>query len=333
MRAARRDHYGSSAVIRVDEIAAPTSSAEQVLIRVHAATVSRTDCALLAADPFFMRLLTGVFAPRLKTLGTDFAGQVEAVGTKVTSFKVGDRVFGINDLGIGSHAEYLVTTVNDGIELMPEGQTFEEAAASVEGGWYAYSFIRRARTLAPGAQVLINGATGAIGAALLQFCVHLGASVTAVGNSRGLELLKTLGATRVLDHAREDFTRQAEAAFYDYVFDAVGKSTFGACRHLLKPNGIYSSSALGPGWQNLALALARPVVPGKQVVFPLPIAKGEYLPFVRALVTERHFRPIIDRRYSLAEIRDAYAYVASGQKTGSVVLSLEQPPIQASPQP
>ncbi len=258
----------------------------------------------------------------MKTLGTDFAGLVESVGAKVTQFKVGDKVFGINDLGIGSHAEYIVAPVNDALGPMPEGQSFDEAAASVEGGWYAYSFIRRAGTVGPATRVLINGATGAIGSALLQFCVDLGAIVTAVGNTKNLELLKSLGAVTVIDYERSDFVQEAEAASYDYVFDAVGKSTFGACKRLLKPNGVYSSSELGPGWQNPVLALAAPALRGRKVVFPLPVAKGEYFSFVRSLLEEGRFRPIIDRKYTLDEIRAAYTYVASGHKTGNVVLTL-----------
>ncbi len=325
MRAARRDRYGSPDVIRVEQIPVPKPTAEQVLIRVHAATVSRTDYALLCSRPFFMRLITGPITPKLKTLGTDFAGEVVEVGANVTAFRVGDRVFGIQDLGVGSHAEFFVAAPSEAMTGMPEGQRFEEAAASVEGGWYAYSVIRRVGGVAPGARVLINGATGAIGSALLQFCVDRKASVTAVGNTKNVDLLKSLGADRVIDYAACDFTQEAEPGAYDYVFDSVGKSTFGACKRLLKPGGTYCSSELGPGWQNVPLALITPALGGKKVVFPVPVPKGEYLSFIRSLVEAGRFRPVIDRRYALDDIQEAYRYADSGQKTGSVVLTLAGP--------
>lgn len=175
----------------------------------------------------------------------------------------------------------------------------------------------------PGARVLINGATGAIGSALLQLCVDLGAVVTAVGNTKNLELVRSLGAHALIDYERHDFTQVADAASYDYVFDAVGKSTFSACKHLLAPKGIYSSSELGPGCQNPLLALLTPVLPGKKVVFPVPVAKGEYLSFIRPLVEQGRFRPMIDRSYPLDQIREAYRYAESGQKTGNIVVRFE----------
>ncbi len=322
MRAARCYRYGAPDVIRVEEVARPTPSDNQVLVRVHAATVSRTDCALLGARPFFMRLMTGLLGPKLKTLGTDFAGIIEAVGANVTGFTIGQKVFGINDLGAGSHAEYLVVGADSTLWPMPGDVSFEQAAASLEGGWYAYSFLRRAGSIRPGARVLINGATGGIGSALLQFCVDAGADVTAVGNTKNLELLKTLGAGAVLDYERGEFTREAETGAYDCVFDAVGRSTFGATKHLLKPNGLYSSSELGPGCQNLPLAVAGSMLRGRRVVFPLPVPKAEYLAFVRPLLEGKRFRPVIERSYTLDEIRQAYAYAASGQKTGNLVLTL-----------
>jgi NADPH:quinone reductase-like Zn-dependent oxidoreductase len=167
--------------------------------------------------------------------------------------------------------------------------------------------------------VLINGATGAIGSSLLQLCVYHGAPVTAVGNTKNLELLRSLGASRVIDYEQSDFTQDGE--LYDYVFDAVGKSTFFACRHLLKPKGVYSSSELGPAAQNLPLALVTPVLAGRRVVFPVPVDRKRCFQFIRELVEEGRFRAVIDRTVTIDEIREAYAHAASGQKTGSVVLA------------
>lgn len=319
MRAARRDNYGPPAEIRVETVAVPIPEGGEILVRVHAATVSRTDCALLSAHPFIMRFFTGLRRPWRKTLGTDFAGRVEAVGPGVTGFQVGDKVWGINDMGIGSHAEYLVASTSDSIARMPAGLSFEDAAACLEGGWYAYSIIDKV-SVRPGSRVLINGATGAIGSALLQMSVHLGATVTAVGNTKNLELLRSLGAAKVIDYERADFTSDDEV--YDYVFDAVGKSTFGACKHLLTPHGVYVSSELGPGCQNVFLTLATPLGGGKRVVFPIPIDRKTYLEALDRLVTEQRFRPVIDRTFTLDSIQEAYAYAASGQKTGNVVLTL-----------
>ncbi len=321
MRAAQCDRYGSSDVIRVEEVPIPTPAKDQIRVRVRAATVSRTDCALLAARPFILRFMTGLFRPKLKTLGTDFAGEIDAVGANIQGFAVGDRVFGINDLGIGSHAQYLVTTLNDGIAKMPEGVSFETAAASLEGGWYAYSLLRRVGNVGSGTRVLVNGATGAIGSALLQFCVHDEAIVTAVGNSKNLDLLKSLGAHEVIDYEQSDFTRVAHPVTYDGVFDTVGKSTFGASKHLLVSGGIYSSAELGPGLQNIFLAMTTPPFGGKKVVFPLPVSKGEYLANLPSFLEEGSFRPVIDRVVTLDEICDAYTYADSGKKTGNVILT------------
>ncbi|WP_437622748.1 NAD(P)-dependent alcohol dehydrogenase [Sorangium sp. So ce1151] len=319
MRAARRERYGSPAVIRIEDVAVPTPADDELLIRVHAATVNRTDCALLSASPFIMRFMTGLRRPRNTTLGTDFAGRVEAIGSRVSRFAVGDAVWGIDDLGAGSHAEYLVISRDASVARMPTGLSFEEAAACIEGAWYAHSILERA-ALEKGRRVLINGATGAIGSALLQMCVYRGATVTAVGNTRNLELLRSLGADRVINYEQADFTRDDQV--YDYVFDAVGKSTFGACKRLLAPRGVYVSTEPGPGWQNPFLALLTPALGGKRVVFPIPVDRKAFLEVMGRLVTERQFRPVIDRTVTLDAIQEAYAYAASGQKTGNVVLKL-----------
>ncbi len=320
MRAARRERYGPPDVIQVEDVAVPTPAGDELLVRVHAATVSRTDCALLSAKPFFMRFLTGLRRPKIQTLGTDFAGRVEAIGAAVSDFQVGDNVWGINDLGARSHAEYLVISKNDAVARMPTAVSFEDAAACIEGAWYAYSILAKV-TVGKGTRALINGATGAIGSALLQMSVHSGATVTAVGNTKNLALLKSMGADRVIDYQLVDFTQDDQV--HDYVFDAVGKSSFGACRHLLTPKGVYISSELGPGWQNPFLALITPVFGGQRVVFPIPIARKAFLEVMRPLAAEHHFRPVIDRTFTLDAIAEAYAYVASGEKTGSVVLKLD----------
>jgi NADPH:quinone reductase-like Zn-dependent oxidoreductase len=319
MRAAWHDRYGADNVIQVIDTEIPTPKADELLVRVHASTVSRTDCALLSATPFFMRFATGLRVPKEQTLGTDFAGHVEAVGSAVTNFKVGDKVWGFDDFGVRSHAEYLVVSTNKAVAKMPASLSFAEAAASIEGAFYAYNFINKV-SVGPGTKLLINGATGAIGSALLQLAKHAGATVTAVGNTKNLELLKSLGADRVIDYLHEDFTQDDET--YDYVFDAVGKSTFGKTRHLLGPKGVYISSELGPGSQNIFLALLTPIFGSRKVVFPNPTDISGFMKLMGELAEAGEFSPVVDRSFTLDTIREAYAFVSSGQKTGSVVLDL-----------
>ena len=306
-------------MIRVETIETPVPAEGELLVRVRAATVSRTDCAMLAAHPFFMRLLTGLRAPKNKTLGTDFAGSVEAIGARVTKYAVGDRVWGFEDLGARCHAEYLVIAEGSAARKAPPELDFKEAVACLEGAFYAWSFLNKVE-VQRGSRVLVNGATGAIGSALLQLCVDAGTTVTAVGDTKNLDLLRSLGAERVIDYTKEDFTN--DAATYDYVFDAVGKSTFGRCRHLLAPCGVYMSSELGPGWQNLALPAVTRLVGGRRVIFPIPEDKPGFFARMHELARSGRFKPVIDRTFTLDSIREAYAYAASGQKTGCVILDL-----------
>jgi NADPH:quinone reductase-like Zn-dependent oxidoreductase len=319
MRAARYERYGPPEVIRIEDIEIPRPAEDELLVRVHAATVSRTDCANLTAHPFFMRFLTGLSAPNKKTLGTDFAGRVEAIGALVTKYAVGDRVWGFEDLGAGSHAEYLVVAESGALAQMSPGLDFKNGAACLEGAFYAWSYLNKVK-VGPASRVMINGATGAIGSALLQLCVDAGATVTAVGDTKNLDRLRSLGAAHVIDYLKENFTD--DTASYDYVFDAVGKSTFGRCRHLLKPGGAYMSSELGPGWQNIVLPMITRMFGRRRVIFPIPEDKPGFFAHMYELARNGRFRPVIDRIFPLDSIREAYAYAASGQKTGCVILEL-----------
>lgn len=317
MKAATRSAYGPPSVLQVREVDKSSPNENEVRVSVQAATVNRTDVALLTAQPFIMRFITGVFRPKSPFVGTDFAGVVEAVGSKVNAFKVGDKVWGFDDSGIGSHAQYISFPASKAILPMPEGVSFEEAAASIEGTHYAYNFINKVK-LSEGQHVLVNGATGAIGSALVQFLKHFKLKVTAVCRTEHMELVKSIGADKVIDYLKEDFTRDDQQ--YHYVFDAVGKSTFGKCKPLLYPKGVYISSELGPHAQNPFLALATPLLGGKKVVFPIPLNIRESMVFVKNLMEQKAFRPLIDRRYPLEQIAEAYAYVASGQKVGNVIM-------------
>jgi NADPH:quinone reductase-like Zn-dependent oxidoreductase len=324
MKAIVQDRYGPPDVVELRRIDQPTPKDNQVLVKVHATTVNRTDCGFRAGRPFFVRVFTGLIRPKGMVLGNEFAGEIQAVGSGVTSFEVGDRVFGYSGLQHGSrfgaHAEYLAIAEDGSLATMPANATLEEAAASTEGSHYALSLIRKAK-IRRGQDVLVNGATGAIGSAAVQLLKSLGAELTAVCATEHVELVRSLGAERVIDYTAEDFTKDSQR--YDVVLDAVGKSSFGRCRRLLKPGGIYLSSDLGPLAQNPILALITPLFGGKRVMFPIPRDDREMARYFKGLLESGAFRPVIDRRYRLEEIVEAYTYVETGQKIGNVVISVE----------
>lgn len=323
MRAAVHTKYGPPDVVRVSDVGTPTAGHGEVLVKVHATTVNRTDCANRAANPFFMRLFTGLTAPRMTVLGCEFAGVVEAVGTGVTSFTVGDRVFGYNEGPFGAHAEYLAVAADGAIAIMPANLTYQEAAPSTEGAHYALVQIRAAK-IRSGQDVLVYGASGAIGSAAVQLVKNLRARVTAVCGSNSMDLVRGLGADRVIDYTVQDFTLDDQR--YDVILDAVGKSSFGQCKRLLKPRGIYISTELGPWAQNPFLALIAPLQGGRKVLFPIPTQTTEMVVYLRGLIESGEFTPLIDRTYPLDDIVTAYRYVETGQKVGSVVITVAGPP-------
>ncbi|MGH2595293.1 MAG: NAD(P)-dependent alcohol dehydrogenase [Actinomycetota bacterium] len=321
MKAAVHTRYGPPDVVRIADVAKPTATDHEVLVRVHVATVNRTDCGFLSGRPFIVRFFSGPLRPKETILGSEFAGVVEAIGSGVTSFDVGDQVFGFSEWRFGAHAEYLTMSEGGSIATMPANVTLEEAACSTEGSHYALSMITKAK-IQSGQHVLVNGATGAIGSAAVQLLKRLGAVVTAVCGTKHVELVRGLGADRVIDYAAEDFTTDEQT--YDVVIDAVGKSSFGRCKRLLKPRGIYVSSDLGFLSQNPILALITPLFGGKKVLFPIPPrydharVKG-----FKEMIESGEFKPIIDRRYRLDQIVDAYTYVETGQKIGNVVINVD----------
>ncbi|HKE51532.1 MAG TPA: NAD(P)-dependent alcohol dehydrogenase [Actinomycetes bacterium] len=319
MRAAVRTRFGPPDVVRILDVPKPVPADSDVLVRVHASTVNRTDCGFRAGKPWFGRPFYGVFRPRSTTLGCEFAGVVESIGRNVTAFRVGDRVFGYNDRTFGGHAEYLVIPEHGWIAAMPANVTFEEAAPGTEGAHYALGLLRSADVRA-GSDLLIYGATGAIGSAAVQLAKSLGATVTAVCATAHLGLVKGLGADRVVDYTAEDFTRDEQR--YDTVFDAVGKSSFGRCKQLMNPHGVFIATDLGPLSQNPFLALVTPLGRGRRVKFPAPRNEPEMVRYLKNLIESGQFKPVIDRRYPLDEIVEAYRYVETGQKIGNVVISV-----------
>jgi NADPH:quinone reductase-like Zn-dependent oxidoreductase len=320
MRAAVCTRYGPPEVVVISELEKPPNGDGGLLVKIYATTVNRTDCAYRAAKPFFMRFLTGVIRPRSKVMGTEFAGVVEAVGSGVTSFVVGDKVFGYNEGRFGAHAEYISIPEDGSVATMPANVTYQQAAPSTEGSHYALTHIRAAK-IHSGQDILVYGATGAIGSAAVQLLKSLGANVTAVCGTDHVELVRSLGADKVIDYTAEDFTKDDQR--YDVILDSVGKSSFSQCKRLLKPRGIYISSELGPLAQNPFRALIGPLHGGKKVMFPIPKHDQLLVRHVRKLIESGQFRPVIDRTYPLDQIVEAYRYVEAGQKTGNVVISLE----------
>lgn len=321
MKAAIRQQYGLPDVLNVLEVDKPVPKDNEVLVKVYAATVNRTDCGILTGKPFIIKLFTGFPNPTLSVTGSDFAGVVEAIGTKVTQFKAGDRIFGFSDNGLSSHAEYLTIDADKPLAIIPDNISFEQAAASIEGAHYAINFINKVK-LWPGSKVMVNGATGAIGSAALQILISKGLYVAATCRGIHMDLIKSLGAGKVIDYEKEDFTKDEDQ--YDFVFDSVGKSTFGACKPLLKEGGIYISSELGPGGQNIFYALYTPFFGDKKVVFPFPYDTKASLAFVRNLLEKGAFKPVIDRHYPLEQIREAFEYAFSGNKVGNIILKMNE---------
>lgn len=319
MKASVRRNYCLPSQIRIEQIEKPIPKVDEVLIRVHATTVNRTDCANLTAKPFIMRFILGLFKPRKIILGTDFAGEVISMGKNVKSFNIGDRVFGFNDLGAESQAEYLTSGIKN-IFPIPDNINYKQAAASLEGAHYAYSFIHKVK-IKPEQSILINGATGGIGSALLQFVRQHNVKISSTCNTKNIDLIQSLGADKIFDYTKEDFTASTDK--YDFVFDTVGKSTFGKCKSVLKENGVYISSELGPYSQNLFYPLLT-LMSRKKVIFPIPFSTGKTIPYISNLLENGKFKPVIDREYLVEDISKAYEYVSSGEKTGNVLINFKE---------
>jgi NADPH:quinone reductase-like Zn-dependent oxidoreductase len=320
MKAAVRTRYGPPEVVRISEVPTPQAQPDEVIVRVHAATVNRTDCGFRAAEPWIVRFFSGITKPKATILGCEFAGELTEVGEGVSSFAVGDRVFGFSEDRFGAHAEYLSFPADGPIATAPADLPFDQVAPSTEGSHYALSAITKVG-IGSGQHVLLNGGTGAIGSAAIQLLKDLGANITAVADTEHLELVRGLGAGRVIDRTVEDFTQDDQA--YDVVFDAVGKSSFGRCKRLLKPNGIYLSSDLGPLSMNPVLALITPLFGARRIRFPIPPKHTKQeVERIRSMIEAGTFLPVVDRRYPLEEIVEAYRYVETGQKIGNVVIDI-----------
>ncbi len=317
MRAVVHDRYGPPEVLRLEEVERPVPKDDEVLVKVYATTVNRTDTGFRSAGYFITRFFTGLLRPKWRIPGSELAGEVEAVGAAVSEFAVGDEVFGVK--GFGAHAEFVCVRERGALAHKPAGMTFEEAAAVCDGAILALTFLRRA-DLRKGRKILIYGASGSIGTAAVQLARHFEADVTAVCNTRNVELVRSLGADRVVDYTQEDFTKNGET--YDVIFDAVGKHTFRRCRGSLKRGGVYLATDLGFLAQNPVLALVTRRIGDKRVRFPIPRYTKKDVLFLRELIEAGEYRAVIDRRYPLEQVVEASRYVETGQKTGNVVLTV-----------
>jgi NADPH:quinone reductase-like Zn-dependent oxidoreductase len=316
MRAVVHDRYGPPEVLRVAEVERPAPKEDEVLVRVHATTVTRGDAmGVRGVEYRFTRLFTGIRRPRRTSSGTEFAGRVEEAGAAVTEFRVGDEVFGAR---AGANAEYVTVRESGMVAPKPAALTYEEAAAVPDGSLLALTCLRPAHPL-PGKRVLVHGAAGSIGTAAVQLLAHhFDAEVTAVCDTKDVEVVRSLGARDVLDRFSEDFTKNGET--YDVIFDAVGKHSFRRCRRSLKPGGTFITVDLGFMYHVPFLALATRFVGSRRATVGIGRYRKQDLLLIKELVDAGTYRPVIDRRYALDEVVEATRYVESGQKTGNVVL-------------
>jgi NADPH:quinone reductase-like Zn-dependent oxidoreductase len=331
MKAVVFTEYGSPDVLRLEEVAKPTPKADQVLVRVFATTVNYGDLvarklAHLSSREFNMpalfllptRMNFGWNKPKNNILGSELAGQVEAVGERVTKFKPGDRVFAYTGMGMGANAEYICLPEKGTIALKPANMGYDEAATLPYGAVMAVSLLKKAN-VQPGQNVLINGASGGIGAVAVQLAKYYGAEVTGVCGAPRLEYVKSLGADNVIDYARQDFTRNGET--YDLIFDILGRSSYSRCRGSLKPRGIY----LLASFKSRALFdMLRTSLAGckHRVICAMAGEKAESLVFVKDLVEAGKVKAVIDRRFPLEQTAEAHRYVEQGQRQGQVVITV-----------
>jgi NADPH:quinone reductase-like Zn-dependent oxidoreductase len=320
MRAVVHDTYGPPTVLRIEEVERPTPEDDEVLVKIHAATVNRTDCHIRGAKPFLWRIFgAGFLRPKQRLSGSDFAGEVVEVGPNVNDFASGDRVFGTSGYRFGAHAEFICMPEDGRIARMPDGMSFEDGAAICDGALAALTSLQRI-DLQPGQRIVVYGASGAMGTAAVQLAKHFGAHVTAVCNTKNVELVRSLGADAVVDYTKEDFAKNGDV--YDVVLDAVGKRSFFTCRRALKPDGIYATTDLGFMWHVPPLLLAKRWIGDRKVLLPIGSPTKDDVAFVRGLIDAGEYRAVIDRRYPLEDVVEATRYVETGQKIGNVILTL-----------
>jgi NADPH:quinone reductase-like Zn-dependent oxidoreductase len=314
VRAVVHDRYGPPEVLRLEDVERPVPADDEVLVKVHATTVTQTDCHMRRARPFLWRFMLGLRRPKRRVLGLEFAGEVEAIGAAVTQFEVGDRVFGLRS---GAHAEYVCIRETGFLAHMPAGMTFEEAAAICDGANQALGHLKHAK-VGSGTRLLVYGASGSCGTAAVQLGKHyFGAHVTAVCNTKNVELVRSLGADEVIDYLQEDFTKSGQA--WDVVLDAVGKHSFYRSRRALGSNGLYVAT---DRLYNLPLAFLTSRRKKKVVFATEWRPPRENILLLKGLVEDGRYRAVVDRTYPLEQVVEAAKYVDTWEKTGNVVLTI-----------
>ena len=315
MNAILCEKYGSSDVLQLAAIKKPTPKDNEVLIKIHATAVSSGDVHLRKADPFAVRLFFGLFKPKRSVLGYVLAGEVEAVGKDVKLFKKGDSIYGTTGMKMGAYAEYTCLPEDGVLAIKPNNMTYEEAAAIPFGGNTALYFLRKGN-IQHGQKVLVYGASGAVGTAAIQLAKYFGAEVTGVCSTSNLEMVKSLGADKVIDYKTTDFTKNGE--IYDVIFDTVGKSSFSGSMQSLKEKGFYILAA--GGVSTMLRGAWASMTSSKKVVSGVMSETAEDLILFKALIEEGTIKAVIDKTYPLKGIAEAHAYVEKGHKKGNVVI-------------
>jgi len=320
MKAAVHYKYGPPSVLLIEERDVPSPEEDEVQIQIHYCTVNRTDSAAIQAIPFLGRMITGLFKPKFAIPGGEFSGVISAVGENVRGYQVGQRVFGFKDIGGATQAEY--TCIHPRfLTSIPEGINCRQAVACSEGAHYAYSGIKKIR-LRAGQNALVYGASGAIGSAAVQLLKAMDLHVTAVVSTRHVDLMRQLGADKVVDYTKEDFTQ--DEIQYDFVFDAVGRTSFFKCFRLIKRGGKFIASDLGDHRENIWLpavtSIIKPFIGFRETLFPFPSDVADTLKVIVDLMIQGKFSALIDREYALDDIVAAYEYVGSHRKTGNVIV-------------
>lgn len=316
--------YGPPDVLQLKEVEKPIPGDSEILIKIHAASVTAADSMMRRGTPFYARLFIGLLRPRHPIPGTGFAGEIEAAGKNVKRFKEGDPVFGETGLGFGANAEYVCVPEEGLLETLPNSMSFKEAAPVCDGALTSLSFLKDIGKIRSGQSVLVNGASGSLGSAAVQLARYFGAKVTAVCSSANVAMVKSLGADMVIDYTREDFTRSGRT--YDLIYDTVGKSSFSRCKGALTAKGVYLSPVLG--LPLLLQMLRTSIIGGKKAKFSAtgvrPVSELQVL--LRELITlieAGKIKTVLDRSYPLERAAEAHNYVEKGHKKGNVVITVE----------